>query len=278
MHPVLLETLNQLKEKFEADPRCTAMFLWGSLGAGTADEYSDVDIAVVIQDDTYLEMKAEFPAICKRIFGEIIGWIPEGETTGLVNFAFLFRADQEVLLYDLIVASQSWLTQRGLLPGERFLFDKTGNFGEAHSKDLPGNPFTSTSLLESIHNYWIYMYLNGKYFLRQDRWKLMYDQHELLTRHLGILKYLYPQVHWTNWWAKDAAQLEEPEQEALQIYIQRMNVETHPARLVEEMNLFSIHARLACKLFEITYPSSLEEGVRRHLSKAFWSLETENSK
>ena len=124
MQPSLTDTLEQLTTLFSSDPRCQAMFLWGSMGAGTSDAYSDVDVAVIISDEAFETVKTEIRDLFRSIFGNIVAWIAEGETAESVNYAFLYHADSHLLLYDFSLATQSWFIRRGLLPREKLLFSK----------------------------------------------------------------------------------------------------------------------------------------------------------
>ena len=40
------------------------MYMWGSIANGTADDWSDIDVAAVMRDGDYEAVKAEMPAIC----------------------------------------------------------------------------------------------------------------------------------------------------------------------------------------------------------------------
>ncbi len=108
MHPGLLDSLERLKAHFAEDCRCLGMYSWGSFGTSHADAYSDIDVAVVIVDDAYRDVKRELPGICEDIFGNLVAWLPEGESDNLVNYAFLFPYRDDLLLYDLKLVTASW--------------------------------------------------------------------------------------------------------------------------------------------------------------------------
>jgi hypothetical protein len=57
MHEYLKQTIEKFKIKFQGDNKITAMFLYGSVGRDANDEYSDVDLGVVIKDGFYNEVR-----------------------------------------------------------------------------------------------------------------------------------------------------------------------------------------------------------------------------
>ena len=121
IHPGLRDSLRRIEAHFQADRRCAAMYLWGSLGNETADAYSDVDIAIVVHDLEYQAVKSELRSLCETLCGPVLAWLPEGERPQSCNFAFLFACDDAVLLYDFYLSS---VTEAHKGPGAAFLCRK----------------------------------------------------------------------------------------------------------------------------------------------------------
>ena len=268
MHASLLEGLDRAQRELQSDDRCLAVFLWGSAGSKTADEFSDLDVAVVVRDDCYASLKEDVPALCERTFGRPIAWIPEGEQDAFVNYAFLFKAGADLLLCDLMVVSETWIGANPTWISEEILLDRTGL-----SKKLSAGPkhggagFSASKLSECLHNYWIYIYLNGKQFRRSSVFKLLNIQQALFERHLSVLRFLYPDLAWTWWAAKDAYLLPEAHQERLLTYFTGARLDTICDLLRNEMDLFCEDARHVCRKCDTDYPDELERNVRQHLRR-----------
>jgi predicted nucleotidyltransferase len=263
LNPKLTQSLQNLEAHFRRDERCLGMFLWGSLGRESADAYSDVDVGIVVRDEDYAAMKAELYGTCEAACGKIVVWLPEGETADHANFAFLYESGEDVLLYDFFLTSHSALPNLRLGIGS-ILFDRAGIFQDADwQKASPA--FPGEKLAGIIDQYWVYMYLNGKYFRRADRFKLLYVQDILFQAHLRVLNALSPEQEW-GWWANDIKRLPEPHRRELLVYFGDGAPERISEALRAECDLFSRDARAACQQWRIAYPHRLEADVIRHLT------------
>ena len=127
-HPGLRDSLARIEAHFHADRRCAAMYLWGSLGNATADTYSDVDIAIVVDDSKYQDVKFELRSLCEMLCGPILAWLPEGEKNQSCNFAFLFAFEDELLLYDFYLSSVMDAHKGPGAAPKKVIFDRAGLF------------------------------------------------------------------------------------------------------------------------------------------------------
>ena len=138
LHPILLSSLESLRKRFEANERCVGMYMWGSIANGTADDWSDIDVAAVMRDGDYEAVKAEMPAICGADCGRIVAWLPEGEASEFVNDAFLFQVEDRLHLYDFTIMSAGFLERTGWVRPLQVLFDKTGALARAAQRATTG--------------------------------------------------------------------------------------------------------------------------------------------
>lgn len=254
-----LQRIQELVKRFEGDSRCLAMYLSGSLAKGTSDEYSDVDMGIVVADEHYDLIRAELPAICEAELGKLAAWLPEAETADWSSYAFLCHQGQELLLYDLAVTPISnW---KGT-DAAQVLFDRTGRSGTA-TEETAG-AFDANRLAWLIKHFWVYMYLNGKYVKRSDIYKMLYIQGVLFQAHLGLLHALQPGHRW-HWWPQDVQSLAIEHQDRLLVYFGAADLEGLAAAIASELDLFSKDASTICKQWGMEYPAVLEQGVRRHL-------------
>src|SRR5438045_1503141 len=67
----LANAIGRFRKASEADPRVLAAFLGGSLAAGTADAYSDLDLYVVIADEDYANFFADRIAFLNLLGGPV---------------------------------------------------------------------------------------------------------------------------------------------------------------------------------------------------------------
>ena len=165
----LLESIQRLEAHYRADDRCTGIFLWGSAGREDADDFSDVDFGVVARDADYATLRAELEEVCNRVCGTLTLWLPEADMEGFCSIAFLYRDADEVLLYDFMMVSESQFPRHRPRNIE-VLLDR-GNLGEV--QPAPILPKPASGIQPLLATYWVYCYLNGKYFKRGDIYKIL---------------------------------------------------------------------------------------------------------
>jgi hypothetical protein len=263
MHPFLSATLEKAERHFRADDRCLGLYLFGSAGRGTDDAYSDLDLAIVVRDEAYEAVKRELRETCERICGPIQVWLPEGEREQFCNYAFLFEAGEHLLLCDFSLLTGSFLAQRRGKPGDRILFDREGALAAVRGEARPA-PFVPERLGAVIDEYWVYAYINGKYWQRGDLYKLLSLQQTLFQIHVRLLHAFHPAADW-SWWAASVQQLSPERQERMRVYFGAGEPAAIAAALGAELDLFSADARAACQVWSVDYPHALERHVRRHL-------------
>jgi len=264
VHPELLRFLAELEAHFRGDERCLGMFLSGSIGRGTTDEYSDIDVAVVVVDEHYEAVRDELRPHCERLAGPIAAWLPEGDRPEFVNYAFLFEAGDEVLLSDVEVVSRRVFQESRMRP-DRILFDRTGLL-QAATGSVTSRPVTAQALARDVTNYWVYCYLSGKYFRRKDLYKLLYVQGVLFQTHLRVLNALESEEQW-RWWAGDIQRLDAEKRQELLAYFPSPSLDAIAPALAREADLFSQDAQAACRKRGIPYDPGEEAAVRRHLEQ-----------
>jgi hypothetical protein len=265
MNPVLQRTAEGLEEHFRSDHRCLGIYLWGSAGRGTADVYSDLDLAVVVRDDAFAAVKADLRSTCERLCGKIQGWLPEGERDQFGNYAFLFEAQSHLLLCDLSLMTASVLSKNPRAQPIQILYDPEGLLAAAQARAQPPS-YSPDRLLPAVHEYWVYAYLNGKYWKRSDLHKLLYVQNVLFQIHMKLLQALHPGEDWT-WWPISIHHLPDEHQARLRVYFGAIDLTAIAAALMSEFDLFSQDAQTASRVWDVAYPESLENSVRRHLQE-----------
>jgi hypothetical protein len=267
VHPHLRATVDRFAAHFAGDDRCVGLHLKGSGGTGTDDAYSDsdVDLELVVEDAHYAAVSAALRAVCERVCGRIVLWVPEGVGPDGGNYAFLFEHAGEQFFYDFALATRSAVLTDARRPG-RILFDRDGVLAALRAARRPV-PYAPERLPSTIDRYWLSAYLSGKYARRRDVPKLLYVQQTLLRAHLEVLRALHAQhsaVPW-DWWPRDLQRLPGDAQAALLGYFPAPAVPALQEALGAEVRRFGADARAACARWGHAYPDPLERYVLRHL-------------
>lgn len=260
MNTKLVQSIKRLEAHYRADDRCSAVFLWGSAGRDDADNFSDVDFGIVVRDEDYSALRAELEEICERACGKLTLWLAEADTEGFCSIAFLYLEDDEVLLYDFMMVSESQLPRHRPRQIE-VLLDRGNLFEESPPEPTPK---TSAGLQTLLSTYWVYCYLNGKYFKRSDVYKILYVQQVLFQTHMRLLHSLHPTAEW-GWWCLDIKRLSKPHQQEMLSYFGTLTPEQVAHALQIEVDTFSRDAQAVCARFGEAYPLAMEQNVRRHL-------------
>jgi len=263
MHPFLLEALAAAEARFRADSRCAGMYLHGSIGRDETDAYSDIDVCAVIEDEHYQVVKDEMRDLCGRLFGPIVVWLPEGERPNYCNYAFLFEHGDELLLTDFDIISRSLFVERNQLP-DRILWDRAGVLGEVAAKARPRAAVSTERVLRLVDTFWVYAYLDGKYWRRADLYKLLYVQRALFQVHVRVLNVLSREEE-GSWWAGDMQRLLAKDQRRMRAYFSAATLGAVARSLAKSLGLFAADARRLCCQKDVPYPAEREAAVRRHL-------------
>ena len=271
MHSRLREIFQRSVDTFRDDPRVVAAWMFGSIGGDAEDEFSDVDPVFLVRDEHFDAVHAELHDIFAAICPTIVLWWNEGYNDNVKNYAILFDVG-EVLQYDVDIMKESSLTDsfsrifwRACKP-EQILFDKTGDLTSALATLAP-ETYTPERLRWMIERYWLFAFIEVKYFCRRDLFKLLYAQGVMFDTHMQVLRALHKDADW-SWWARSVKRyLSKGKQTQLLVYFGATDVAALAAAQQQEMDAFAEDARAACCAWGVEYPELLEEKVRGHVGQ-----------
>jgi hypothetical protein len=263
MHNYLKKTIDRLVDHFICDRRCIGVLLHGSGGQGTDDIYSDIDLSVVVEEKDYIGVRDGLEALCSSICGDIRLWYPEGEQENCVNYAFLFETADGQFLCDLAIFALPAYSTKPYDKTEKVLFERD-NILTMIREGQPRLGIRPDAIPGIIEVYWLYAYLNGKYFQRGDLYRAIYILQTLFNHHMNLLGALHPGTDWC-WWPKDLGKLTVDHQQDMLSYLQCMSLEDIPIIMKIVLQRFSKDANEICHREGLHYPEELETYVRKHL-------------
>ena len=273
MNPTLKIAFDKTVSLFESDPRVIAAYHSGSVGTDREDEFSDVDPVFLIKPEEFMAFDKQLPRLFEREIAEPVLWWPErwvwtpgaSENINIPrNYAIFFKVDGKLLQYDINIMAAPQKGRIRVSKGQ-FIFDKA-NALEITSQH-PSPVLDKKRLAWTIEMYWIYVYIHVKYIKRRALFKLLYAQQELFHEHLGVLRYLQPNIA-QEWWPLMAGKVDESGKENLLMYFGQADVDSIAGALQEQIPLFSNDARQACARWQIDYPEAFEASVLKHLAES----------
>jgi hypothetical protein len=141
------------------EPGLVAAWLGGSLATGVADEYSDVDLGVVVEDEHLAAWRDSWPSVVERCAGPLV--LAHALHGGVVGGFALTTTWEHV---DLVVHTRSALARPAPC---RVLHDPEGLLEEQRDAVLPGDPYYPT---EDVT---LFLYLLGNLVVVAGRGELV---------------------------------------------------------------------------------------------------------
>ena len=199
----------QLVESSAADDRIAALFLGGSRARGEEDEYSDIDLCVIVRDDAYDDVIAGRDALV-RTLGEPLFL----EDFGNGDMAFVILADGTELEFNYFAESdldairsgphRVLLDKDGILADRAFALPETDRADQVEAlRDIlfwfwhdvghfttavgRGQLWWAAGQLEQLRGYCVNLIRIGQGGVAEDEpyWKL---DHEIATEALDVLR------------------------------------------------------------------------------------------
>lgn len=263
MDPRLRDVLDGTLVLFERDPRVLAAYMTGSVGTEKEDDFSDVDLALLIRPEDYESFDRDLQSMFERVGVSPVLWWPERiNCETLRNYAVLFERGDELVQYDITIEVAPKGERRKVL-ADQVLFDKSGVLEPVD--ESPGLGFSPERLGWIVEMYWLYAFIHAKYLRRGDPFKLNAAQRELFDTHLIVLHAMQSTIS-SDWWPILAGRLCTGQtKQTLLSYLGHRDAASVVAALPGQLARFSADARAACERWELPYPSAFEEKVRRHL-------------
>lgn len=270
MHPFLLEIYNKTIECFKADHRVLAAYMTGSAFTPNEDELSDVDPTFFIKTDHYSQFHKELPGIFRRLCDKVIFLWPERfNCQTWINYAVIFEHQGQVLQYDITIEPEPQEKPRRCLPGQ-LIFDKTGLLLKESGVEPAPAP-THQEILHTVETYWLWSYIQVKYFKRKDFVKLLYVQQELFNAHLKLMCYLNDPFQPLGWWCSAVKSIKDPQcQQILLSYLAQQELASFASKIERQIAAFTGDTQRCCSKYNMPYPvhvNKINEYLQQNLLK-----------
>jgi predicted nucleotidyltransferase len=176
------ELLGRAIARLRDDARVVGLVLGGSLAHGTADPYSDVDLYVVVRDETFDRVLAERDAVAGGVGSPLFAFdvdpLPGGSTDRIVVYE---GPDGFPIKFDLMYLKESDLEPALKWAGCPILKDEGGRVGlvVARSEGLAPPPPSPEALRELNQKFWVWCwYVFGK-IVRGELWEALDGLHNI---------------------------------------------------------------------------------------------------
>jgi predicted nucleotidyltransferase len=169
--------LQKILDFYAADKRVRAVILFGSLVRGNWDEYSDIDLDLVIADEVTLDAEAELKQLC-AFLGPVALIVPNGSDSGDVVLDSLLEFS--IRYHPLSSTSPNIIDSMQVLAGS---LDHAAIYaaGAANRKAAPGEP---AGLLDECLRYTLEI---DNALQRRNHWLALELLHRIRQRLMPVL-------------------------------------------------------------------------------------------
>jgi hypothetical protein len=270
MHTDLTRAFNRLVDLLEADPRCLGGWHFGSVGRGTADEYSDYDPVFLITGEGFESFAEDIPKRMNDISDELLICWPESFNNGYFkNFCCAIRIGENIHQLDVFMANrdhfQDWMCKLHLAgcTKEHLIFDKNGETAALLDKGY-GVENHKPDILRAIETYGFHIIMLIKYFKRGDVFKVIKNIGVLFHAHVDVLLSRYDTLSWGGWESKVKHCVPEDKQTHLTTYFTPAKLPLLKNAVKNGLELFIADAAEICKYNGVKYPEDMVRQVKTY--------------
>lgn len=175
---------------------------FGSETHGLSDEYSDVDIILLIEGKHFAQFSASLEAYLDHISDEVLLCWPEGfNSEAIINNGYLLLSNDNIFQFDVFLLNSEKtddfmcrLHYINLKECDIF-FDKNGSVKNLMLMGLIGSCWNdNVAYLEKT--YWYHANMTSKYLRRKDYFKLNNVLHTMFETHTSMLLVGFDKTTW----------------------------------------------------------------------------------
>lgn len=258
MNKILEKIKTEFVEQIQKSEMVLGAWNFGSETHGLSDEYSDVDIVLLIEGTSFTHFSNKIEKYLKMVCDDILVCYPEGfNGEAIVNNGYLISCNNKIFQFDIFLINSERLKDYickmhyAELSEQDIIFDKTGMVKQLISANLKGS-FWNDDLMQLQNTYWYHAYMTKKYIARKDYFKLYNVLHTLYETHVSMLLVGFDEITWGGN-ANKLHFIPEDKQKHLKRYYCPEDFDTVRDNLVYCMKMFDEDAKEVCMLKDVTY-------------------------
>ncbi len=263
-------TLEQMKLNFvdqiKENKAVLGAWNFGSETHGLCDEYSDVDIILLIEGTMFNKFSEELNSYLKNIADKVLTCWPEGfNSDAIINNGYLIEKNGSVFQFDVfLINSQKTDDFVGRLhytdlQETDVLFEKNGAVKKLIKLNIAGSCWSDNiEYLETT--YWYHAFMTVKYIKRKDYFKLNNVLRTMFDTHTSMLLCGYDKITWGGA-ANKLHFIPEDKQNHLMGYYCSENFDVVSENVLRSMKAFQIDSKEVHNLKKMDYIEVLGDRV-----------------
>lgn len=175
---------------------------FGSVSRGISDEYSDIDIVFLAENDGFENLSNELTDLIAPVVDKVVMcWAEDFNSEKIKNYDLLLMSNGKIFQYDIFLLNKKYIgdfmcrLHYAGLSEENVIFDKTDDVKRLAGAAPEGSRW-SADIGRLIETYWLHVHMSAKYFLRKDFFKLEGVLRILMDTHASLLLAGLDETNW----------------------------------------------------------------------------------
>lgn len=202
MNQNLLNILSGFTASMKKTKGVLGAWNFGSALHGTSDEYSDVDIVFLIEENAFQDMESKVSAILtEKSDGIALCWGEGFNGRAIISNSYLLKKEGQVLQFDVVLLNRDCISDSICrihymdLSEKDIFFDNEGAVRKLCADCPHGSPWKSDTERMAL-TYYLFFHMTAKYLNRQDYFKLNMTMRTLYDTHVSLLLTEYDSLNW----------------------------------------------------------------------------------
>lgn len=262
--------LEKIKDEFiqQIQKFDTVLGAWnfGSETHGLSDEYSDVDVVLLIEGKSFAHFADKIEEYLNNVCDDILLCYPESfNGEAIINNGYLISNFDKIFQFDVFLINSEKLNDyicklhyTGLTKQD-IIFDKIGIVKELIAINPVGD-FWNDDLIQLQNTYWYHAYMTKKYLIRKDYFKLYNVLHIMYETHASMLLTGFDKITWGGN-ANKLHFIPEEKQQHLKRYYCSENFDTIRDNLIYCIKTFHEDTKEVCMIKGLEYSTNVADDI-----------------
>ena len=202
MNLILEKIFDSFVSSVKGNDSVLGSWYFGSLSHGNSDEYSDIDIVLLIDGQQFRDFESIAESCLRQACDNLLLCWPESfNGDAIINNGYLIEKDGNIfqfdifLLNDLLIDDFMCRIHYTDLKESDIIFDKNDNVRKLTEK-APQGALWSSNNERLVLTYWYHVHMTVKYLIRKDYFKLRSVMNVLFDTHASLLLTQYDKITW----------------------------------------------------------------------------------
>ncbi len=266
MNTILEEMKLDFVKQVKENKSVLGAWNFGSETHGLCDEYSDVDIVLLVEGNSFHIFSEKLDTYLKNISDEVLTCWPEGfNSDAIINNGYLLSKNGSVFQFDVFLINSDKADDFMCrlhytdLKKSDIIFDKNDAVRKLVQLNITGSCWNDD--IEHLEKtYWYHAFMTVKYIKRKDYFKLNNVLRTLYDTHISMLLCGYDEITWGGT-ANKLHFIPQDKQKHLMGYYCFVNFDEVAENILQSMKVFREDSKEIHSLKNINYSENLSKSV-----------------